>query len=95
MTTSQIIAQQRHIDLTTGAVTEGATIATAVFRIEVTTKGETGYLSSETGADLRTLWGLTFDKARTASYRTRERAERRAAKIAGRFDRVQVVEEQA
>ena len=27
MTTSQIIAQQRHIDLTTGTVTEGATIA--------------------------------------------------------------------
>lgn len=69
-------------------------MSTAI-RILVTAKGETGYLSSETGADLRTLWGLTFDKRRTATYPTRERAERRAAKIAHRFDRAEVVEEPA
>lgn len=67
----------------------------SAIRILVTAKGETGYLSSQTGADLRTLYGLTFDKANTTTYPSRERAERRAAKIAHRFDRVEVVEELA
>jgi hypothetical protein len=65
------------------------------FRILVTTKGETGYLSSETSIDMRTLWGVTFDKNRTATYPTRERAERRAAQIAHRFDHIEVIEEAA
>lgn len=61
------------------------------FQILVTTKGETGFLSSETTLDLRTVYGLTFDASQSGVYRTRERAERRAAAIAHRFDAVEVV----
>jgi len=65
-----------------------------VFRIEVTTKGETGYLTADVRlSDLHTRWGLTFDKRETANHSTRERAERWARKVAGLFDRVEVVEE--
>lgn len=64
-----------------------------VIRILVTYKGETGYLSSATDLDLRTRWGVTFDHARTPAYPTRERAERIARKVAGRFERVEIIEE--
>ena len=37
-------------------------------RILVTYKGETGYLHSETGIDLRTRYGVTFDETRTGTY---------------------------
>ena len=62
-------------------------------RILVTYKGETGYLCSETDINLRTRYGVTFDERRTANYRDRARAERIAAKIAHRFERVEIEEE--
>ena len=63
----------------------------AGFQILVTTKGEAGFLSSETDLDLRTIYGVTMDPNLSGVYSTRERAERRAAKIAHRFDAVEVV----
>ena len=63
-------------------------------RILITYKGETGYLYSETDLNLRTLYGVTFDERRTANYPTRARAERMAAKIAHRFERVEIEEEE-
>lgn len=62
-------------------------------RILVTYKGETGYLWSETDINLRTLYGVTFDERQTADYPTRARAECVAAKIAHRFERVEIEEE--
>lgn len=62
------------------------------FRVLVTYKGETGYLSSETDIDLRTRWGVTFDEHKTANYPTRARAERVAAKVTHRFERVEIEE---
>jgi hypothetical protein len=59
-------------------------------RILVTYKGETGYLRSETGIDLRTRYGVTFDETKTGSYRDRARAQRVADKIASRFERVEL-----
>lgn len=59
-------------------------------RILVTYKGETGYLHSETGIDLRTRYGVTFDETGTGTYRNRARAQRVADKIAHRFDRVEL-----
>lgn len=61
-------------------------------RILVTHKGETGYLSSETSIDMRTRYGVTFDRSLTAAYDNRARAERTAAKIASRFERVELEE---
>lgn len=62
-------------------------------RILVTYKGETGYLRSETGIDMRTRYGVTFDQSQTATYQNRARAERTAAKVAHRFERVELEEE--
>jgi hypothetical protein len=62
-------------------------------RILVTYKGEVGYLVSETGIDLRTRYGVTFDSTRTATYQDRGRAERMAAKVINRFERVEIEEE--
>ncbi|SJN25222.1 hypothetical protein FM104_04785 [Microbacterium esteraromaticum] len=59
-------------------------------RILVTYKGETGYLCSETDINLRTRYGVTFDKRRSTIHRNRARAERVAAKIADRFERVEI-----
>ncbi|KJQ52617.1 hypothetical protein [Microbacterium sp. SA39] len=61
-------------------------------RILVTHKGETGYLRSETGIDLRTRYGVTFDQSQTATYQNRARAERVAEKVAARFERVELEE---
>jgi len=49
---------------------------TVKIRIEVTTKGETGYLRSETDFNLRTMRYMEFDPADADSYPTREWAER-------------------
>ncbi|WP_349885791.1 MULTISPECIES: hypothetical protein [Microbacterium] len=62
-------------------------------RILVTHKGETGYLHSESGIDMRTRYGVTFDPARTGIYSDRARAERVANKIRHRFERVELEEE--
>ncbi|WP_096359788.1 hypothetical protein [Microbacterium sp. TPU 3598] len=59
-------------------------------RILVTHKGETGYLHSETGIDLRTRYGATFDETKTGTYRDRARAQRIADKIRHRFERVEL-----
>lgn len=61
-------------------------------RILVTHKGETGYLRSETGIDMRTRYGVTFDQSQTATYQNRARAERTAEKVAARFERVELEE---
>ena len=61
-------------------------------RILVTHKGETGYLRSETGIDMRTRYGVTFDQSQTATYQNRTRAERTAEKVAARFERVELEE---
>ncbi|MBW8764544.1 MAG: hypothetical protein JF592_18520 [Microbacterium sp.] len=60
------------------------------FRVLVTYKGETGYLRGETGIDLRTLWGVTFDENNTATHPSRQRAERIVRKVIGRFDAVEI-----
>lgn len=62
-------------------------------RILVTHKGETGYLHSETGIDMRTRYGVTFDPARTGTYSDRARAERAANKVRHRFERVAIEDE--
>lgn len=59
-------------------------------RILVTQKGETGYLHSETGIDLRTRYGMTFDEAKTGTYSDRVRAQRVADKVRHRFERVEL-----
>lgn len=62
-------------------------------RILVTHKGETGYLHSETGIDLRTRYGVTFDINHAATFRDRPRAQRIADKIRSRFERIELAEE--
>jgi hypothetical protein len=59
-------------------------------RILVTTRGETGYLHTEVGLDLRAKYSLTLDIAAADRYPTRARAERTAARIADRFDAVEL-----
>lgn len=61
-------------------------------RILVTYKGETGYLASETGLDMRTRYGVTMDERKTGTYADAARAERMARKIAHRFDAVELEE---
>ena len=59
-------------------------------RILVTYKGETGYLRSSVGADYRIRCAVTLDPAQADQFGNRDRAERMARKIAGRFERVEV-----
>ncbi len=80
---------------------------TAKIRIEVSAKGETGYLRTETDFNLRTHRFLELDPARADSYPTREwaekhmrlleSAEQRAVAASGRrgFDSARIVEVQA
>lgn len=62
-----------------------------IYRVEVTLKGETGFAYAVVGLDYRIRTALTLDESLAASFPTRQRAERFAAKIASRFDRVAVI----
>ncbi|MDD7930767.1 hypothetical protein [Microbacterium thalli] len=57
-------------------------------RILVTHKGETGYLHTEVGADLRTHYALTLDERNADAYSDRRRAEKMATRVRGRFESV-------
>lgn len=60
-------------------------------RILVTYKGETGYLHTEIrDLSMKAHYSVTMDPDAADRFPTRARAEREAAKIAGRFDRVEL-----
>ena len=61
-------------------------------RIAVTTKGETGYLRTEVGLDLRARCSIALDPANADVFASRSRAERAAAKAAKHFARVEIEE---
>lgn len=59
-------------------------------RIAVTHKGETGYLHTEITLDLRTHYSVTLDPARADTFASLAQAHRHRARVAGRFDRVEI-----
>lgn len=59
-------------------------------RILVTTKGETGYLRTEIGLDLRAHYSAVLDPAQADTYTSQESAERFARLAARRFDSVEI-----
>lgn len=61
------------------------------YRIEVTYKGETGYLLTETGPDLRTSYAVVMTEARASIYRSERSATRALARAAARFDSARLV----
>jgi hypothetical protein len=63
----------------------------SAYRIEVSTKGETGYLHTDIPIDMHARYALTVDENRADSFPTAERAERHARRVQGRFDTVKVV----
>lgn len=65
--------------------------AMSTYRIEVSTKGETGYLHTEIPLSMKAIYSLTIDELAADRFPTIERAERAARKIQGRFDSVKVV----
>lgn len=63
-----------------------------MYRILVAVKGEAGYLTSQTGEDMRTFWSATLDDNQAATYPSMRWAEKIMAKIAGKFDHAEIVE---
>lgn len=55
--------------------------------VEVDTHGETGYLVSTVSSTWRVSYGAVLDVRNADRYNSRPRAERAAARVAGRFDR--------
>jgi len=59
--------------------------------IEVTDRGETAYLKSENGLDLRLRVAMVLGIEQADIFTSQQRAARVAAKVVGRFDSVRVV----
>lgn len=59
-------------------------------RILVTTKGETGYLRTEIGLDLRAHYSVTLDPKQADTYTSQASAERFARLAGRRFDSVEI-----
>lgn len=60
------------------------------FSILVTSKGETGYLHTEVGLDLKARYSVVLDPTSADTFTERHRAERAASKAAARFERVEI-----
>lgn len=59
-------------------------------RILVTTKGETGYLRTEIGLDLRTRYSAVLDPAQADTFTSPADVERFALLAARRFDTAEI-----